>query len=189
MKKILILLILITSFSYAVGFGGGKTFETASQLKVDATTIDVVNNMGVYIEVDGGDMDVYGIPMKMGAGLKFDSYFKDNKSGESVSTVITFYGILRKEWELSAFKPYVQFRFGYPYAAEGDYIANYNDATNIYTSDLKGVSYLSLGLGTTISYVDVSVNYDYNNYKLSSNGYSDLNASSGNVSLNLGVRF
>lgn len=191
MKRVIILLVLITSFSYAIGFAVGKEFISGGTLTIKnspATTIDVLDSMGLYIEAYQGNLDISGIPAAAGVGIKFNSYTIDG-SEEGVGTVATVYGIGRFEWDLSAFKPYAQLRIGYPYVSEGQYLIDYNDPGNTHFNDLVGIYYLSLGIGATISFVDVSVNYDYNNYKFKSGGFGDMDATSGNIGINLGAKF
>mgnify|MGYP000063470672 FL=1 len=85
--------------------------------------------------------------------------------------------------------PYFHLRFGYPYAAEGDYVKEYNNPLDIYYNDLAGVTYLSGGLGMSFSFIDLSVNYDYNIYKIKTDGFDTKDATSSNVSFNIGAKF
>lgn len=89
---------------------------------------------------------------------------------------------------MSLLKPYVQLRFGYPYFGQSDYINEYNNPLNLYSNDVVGEYYLSTGLGTTISILDISLNYEYNTYKLKSTHFDELKASS-NISINVGLKF
>lgn len=41
----------------------------------------------------------------------------------------------------------------------------------------------------SLSFVDVSVNYDYNMYKIKTSGFDDKNATSSNISFNIGAKF
>lgn len=187
MKKVFILLFLVSSFSYAIGFSIGKEFTSGVNLKIDdalSSKIDMKDNVGIYAEVSQGEIDLGGVPAAAGVGIKFNSFFND---GTQVIAIATLYGVARFEAEFSSFKPYAQLKFGYPYVAEGDYIKTYSIGGNLVT-DVTGTYYFGGGIGATISFVDLSVNYDYNIFKIKT-ATQENNANTGNVSINLGVKF
>lgn len=186
MKKILIFLVLISSFTYSFGFAAGKGINSNGIFSIDGTSIDTTDSNGIYTEFY---INQDQIPGSVGFGLKLNDLKKDG-TGEQVSFIATFYGAIRYELDLSSVKPYALVKIGYPYAAEGDYIKDYNNPSNAYTNDLKGIGYISLGAGIKLYFVDASIGYEYNTFKLSStDGSSDKDVYSGNVSLNVGVKF
>lgn len=187
MRKIFLLMALISTFSYGVGFSIGKETALSPKLQID-TEADIEDRIGVYAEVFQGNIDVQGLPLEAGVGLRLNSFFETSSDKQAFLTT-TIYGIARLAWDLSSFKPYVQMRFGYPYAAEGEYITNYNNPAKTFSNDLQGVYYYSAGIGATIKFVDLSVNYDYTTYKLTSTGFDDKNANTSLVSVYAGVKF
>lgn len=187
MKKIIMLFITLSTFSYGVGFSIGKEIALSPKLQID-TEVDLEDRMGIYAEVYQGNIDVQGLPLEAGVGLRLNSFFEPSSDKQAFLTA-TIYGIARLVWDLSSIKPYVQLRFGYPYAAEGDYIAEYNNPTKTFSNDLQGIYYYSAGLGATIKFIDLSVNYDYTSYKLTSTGFDDKNANTSLISIYAGVKF
>lgn len=187
MKKIILLLTLLSSFVYGVGYSVGKEVALSPKLEID-TKVDIKDNMGIYAEVFQGDIDVQGIPLEAGVGLKINSFF-DTASDKQAFVATTLYGIARFNWDLASMKPYLQMRFGYPRAVEGDYIAEYNNPTKAFSNDLKGVYYYSAGLGATVKFIDLSVNYDYTTYKLTSTGFAEKNANTSLISIYVGAKF
>jgi len=187
MKKVIIFLILISNFAFAIDFSIGKEFSTGVKLKIDdalSTEIDMKDNVGVYIEASQGEIDLGGVPAAAGVGLKLNSFFNGDSQ---VIAVGTLYAVARFEADFSSYKPYAQLKFGYPKVAEGDYIKTYTIGGNPVT-DVVGTYYFGGGIGATIYFVDLSVNYDYNMYKLKTIS-REVNASNGNVSFNVGVKF
>ena len=189
MKKLTIIFTLITGFVYSFEFKAGKEILSNGMFKIEGSdSINVSDDLGVYLEMYSDELNIQNLPGKVGVGIKFNNY-KQDVTDKSVATVATIYGIWKMEMEDVAVKPYAHFRFGYPYAAEGDYVKEYNNPLDIYYNDLAGVSYLSGGVGMSLSFVDVSVNYDYNMYKIKTSGFDDKNATSSNISFNIGAKF
>lgn len=187
MKKIVVFLILISNFAFAIEFSIGKEFSTGVKLKIDdvlSTEIDMKDNVGVYAEVSQGEIDLGGVPATAGVGIKLNSFFNGDTQ---VIANGTLYAVVRFEADFSSFKPYAQLKFGYPKVAEGDYIKAYTIAGNPIT-DVVGTYYFGAGVGATVYFVDLSVNYDYNTYKLKTIS-EEVNGSNGNVSFNVGVKF
>lgn len=187
MKKIILLLIAISTLSFGAGFSIGKEMSLSPKLQID-TEVDIEDRMGIYAEVYQGSIDVQGLPLEAGVGLRLNSFFETSSDKQAFLST-TIYGIARLAWDLNSIKPYIQMRFGYPYAAEGDYISEYNNPSKTFTNDLQGIYYYSAGLGATIKFVDLSVNYDYTTYKLTSTGFDEKNASTSLVSIYAGVKF
>jgi len=189
MKKKFILLLMLSSLSYGFEIGAGKAIMSSGSLEIEGkSAIDISDTLGYYVEVYSNDMNIDNVPGKVGVGIKFSSYDQD-VTNKSVATIATLYGIWKMELDLNSIKPYFQFRFGYPYAAEGNYVKEYNNSLGTYYNDLSGVTYLSGGLGASIYFLDASVNYDYNTYKIKTSGFSDKDVTSSNISINIGAKF
>lgn len=188
MKKLIILFTLMTGFAYSFEFQVGKELVSNGSFKIEASNaIDISDDLGIYLEMYSDELNIQNLPGKVGVGIKFNNY-KQDTTDKSVATVATIYGIWKLEMDAIS-SPYVQLKFGYPYAAEGDYVKEYNNPLNIYYNDLAGVTYLSGGLGMSFSFIDLSVNYDYNIYKMKTDGFDTKNVSSTNLSFNIGAKF
>lgn len=189
MKKLIVIFTMITGLVYSFEFKAGKELLSNGSFKIEGTdSIDISDDLGIYLEMYSDELNIQNLPGKVGVGIKFNNY-KQDITDKSVATVATIYGIWKMEMEDVAGKPYAHLRFGYPYAAEGDYVKEYNNPLNIYYNDLAGISYLSGGVGMSLSFVDVSINYDYNMYKIKTSGFDDKNVTSSNVSFNIGAKF
>ena len=188
MKKLIIIFTLITGFAYSFEFQAGKELVSNGTFKMEGSdSIDIIDDLGIYLEMYADELNIQNLPGKVGVGIKFNNY-KQDTTDKSVATVATIYGIWKIEMDTVS-NPYFHLRFGYPYAAEGDYVKEYNNPLDIYYNDLAGVTYLSAGLGMSFSFIDLSVNYDYNIYKIKTDGFDTKDASSSNVSFNIGAKF
>lgn len=191
MKKFIVLMLFISSFTYTIDFEVGKEFINNGILTIkdsSDTKVDIKDTNGFYLEVYQGDINISGVPFIAGVGLRLNNY-QVSDTDKAIGTVATLYGIARYEADLSILKPYVQLRFGYPYFGQSDYVNEYNNPLSLYNNDMVGEYYMSAGIGTTVSILDISLNYEYNTYKLKSNHFEELKASSANVSLNFGLKF
>lgn len=193
MKKIFLALILLYCTSYGAGFGAGKTLMSGGTFKIkddSGTSITINDKAGYFIEYYSSAVSSdITVPVDLAVGIKYN-FYEEDKTGKSVAHVTTLYGVARFVWDLPLIKPYFQFKAGYPYAWDGDYITEYDNSDGLIYNDLKSESYLSIGLGTQISFVDMSVNYELNNFKLKRsvvNGDKDVTES--NVSINIGAKF
>lgn len=185
MKKIISIFMILSSMSFAYGFAGGKAFASGGTLEVADTPkveIDTVENTGFYFEFYPKKLEL----IEAGVGMKYNSYLEKSTDGE-VAQVATLYGVVRFFKEFYSTLPFVQFRAGYPYAIDGDYIKNYNGGVN---NDLKGQAYASAGIGIQLFYLDLSLNYEWNAFNLASDSWvGDKDVAQKTLSINLGFKY
>lgn len=187
MKKILVIFLVLSTMSFAYGFAGGKAFSSGGSFIIkDTPEVEVatVENTGFYLEF-------YPTPtqqkiVEAGLGLKFNSYAEES-TDTTVASVTTIYGVARFRWDSPSFIPYVQFRAGYPYAWDGNYIKNYKSGIN---NNLKGQAYASVGAGFELFFLDVSANYEWNTFNLASDSWvGEKDVAQNTFSINLGFKY
>lgn len=187
MKKI-IMFLLLSSLTFAYGFAGGKAFASGGKFVIKdspTTTINTLDDTGFYLEIYPKLQE----HVEAGLGLKFNGY-SEEATDKGVASVTTLYGVARFFLTGGSFLPYIQFKAGYPYALDGDYVKDYKNPSGTNSNDLAGQAYLGMGVGGQLFFLDISLNYEWNSFSLTSNSWVGAkNVTQSNIGINLGFKY
>lgn len=191
MKKIIMLLLIISGVIQGANIAGGKAYLSNGILSIKdtggatETNIDISDQNGFYLEFYVNQEDS---PAEVAMGLRYNT-FEEKSSGDSVAYVTTIYGVGRFVWDIPLLKPYFQIKAGYPYAIDGTYIEEYQNSSNTGYNDMTGDVYFSAGIGLQLLFADASINYDLNSFQLKSSVNGEKDVVESHVSLNVGFIF